>query len=77
MSDDKLDCISKDINYIKTDIAVVRTDLNYHITRTNLLEDSVEILKKDSNLARGAIYFVGFLGTLATITDVLVKLFHH
>jgi len=69
MDDHKLDKIC-------TDITEIKADLKYHVHRTDLLETSVEVLKKDSNLARGAIYFVGFLGTLASIVDIALKIFH-
>ena len=65
------------LEQIAVDIAEIKVDLKYHVHRTDLLESSVEVLKRDSTLARGAIYFVGFIGTLATITDVCIKLFRH
>jgi hypothetical protein len=64
------------LQQIAVDIAEIKVDLSYHIKRCDLLETSVEVLKKDSNRAKGAIYFIGFLGTVASITDVVIKIFH-
>ena len=74
---EQMDTICKDISEIKTDVAVMKVDVAHHIKRCDLLEDSVEVLKKNSAMAQGAVYFIGFVATLATIVDVYLKISHH
>ena len=75
MIQDKQDQIINDLSDIKVDIAEIKVDVAHHIKRCDLLEQSVDILKSETSMARGALYAIGLLGTLATIADVYFKIF--
>lgn len=65
--EDKIDKISDDISEVKVTLARNTVSLEEHVRRTNILEDKVEPMRKDIDMAKGAIAFIGLLATIATI----------
>lgn len=64
MENDKLDKIC-------TDIAEIKVDLREHVRRTELLEDSVDELKKQSYQIKGAAAFIKLMGIFAAIAEAV------
>jgi hypothetical protein len=60
--------LHKDMGIVKSEVSAIKVDLKEHMRRTALLEASLEKVKIDVTLAKGAI---GLLGVLATIVSVL------
>lgn len=64
---EKIDKIADDVTEIKlgvgevkTDIALIKSDVNYHIKRTDLLESVVEALRKEMAPVKKHVMFVNF-----------------
>jgi hypothetical protein len=78
----KLDKISDDIVEIKVTLGRQESSIGYHIKRTDLLEEKVELLKEDISKSKGAkdsLVFMAkigsFLVAIAGLAIALVKRF--
>lgn len=69
--EDKLDKIADDIRDIKVDMIEIRSDLNHHIKRCDLLEEQLEPLRKAHIEFTGAIKFIKILGILVAIAEAI------
>lgn len=65
---DRLEHQAETLERISAELVAIRTDLNYHIARSNKLEDQVEILKQDYVKVKGFFMYLGW--TLASIATV-------
>lgn len=78
MNDTKLDKISDNIIEIKDevaairiDIAVIQRDLQYHIKRTDLLQEVMDKFKSHLSKLHGIGWFVGFISTALGVAKYL------
>ncbi len=69
--DAKLEKILEQIGQINITLAKQEAQLAEHIRRTQLLEDQVVPLQKQSNMVLGILAFVSLLSVLATIYSAL------
>lgn len=60
---------------IREELVGIKTSLDYHIKRTDLLEDKVEAHERFMNKALGALIIIGFLSALPSILSLWEK-FH-
>ena len=65
--EEKLDKIDERIDSIDKNLAVNNTLLEYHIKRTDMLEQEIKPLKTGLIKAQGAMMFVGVLATAISI----------
>ena len=65
--EEKLDKIDERIDNIDKNLAVNNTLLEYHIKRTDMLEQEIKPLKAGLIKAQGAMMFVGVLATAISI----------
>lgn len=75
MDTGKLDKIAEDVAEIKTDIALIKKDLAYHIKRTDLLEEIVRFVRDHVTRVDGALKLLGLLALIVSIVGGAVKLF--
>lgn len=69
---DKLDQIQEKLSDIRAELVAIRVDVNYHIHRTNLLEERFEKLDKDMTKFQGFFTVGGWIvGVAATIITML------
>ena len=61
----KLDTISGHLNEMKVDVAEIRKDLNYHIRRTDILEERVEPIVNHVALVNNGIKIAVALAAIA------------
>jgi len=71
MTDQKLDKIAEDIGEIKVHMAEVRKDLNYHIRRTDILENKVEPIANHVVLVNNGIKLVVALSAIAVFLKTM------
>jgi len=62
----KLDKISDDIVEIKVTLGKQEENINYHIKRSDLLEDQVSLLKEDISKSKGAKDLIVFLAKVGS-----------
>lgn len=60
---------------IREELTAIKTSLDYHIKRTNLLEEKVDKHESFMNKALGALVIIGFLSALPNLI-VLWKQMH-
>ncbi len=65
--DEKLDRIDQRLDDIEKNLAVNNTLLEYHIKRTDMLEEEVKPLKGHVLKAQGVLVFIGVLSTLVAV----------
>lgn len=77
----KLDRIERDTNGIKVTLGVQAKDIETHIKRTNLLEESLEGLRKElaparniTTFAKVALQIIGALSLIATAIFTISKI---
>lgn len=71
----QLDRIEATVDNVRPELIAIRTDLNYHIHRTNVLEAQVMRMDKDVTKFRGFFAIGGWLiGIAATILTLLNSL---
>lgn len=70
--EDKLDAISERLASIDRTLDKQHGQLEYHIKRTNLLEDEIKPIREHVIFIRGLIKFLGVLALLAGIYKALV-----
>jgi len=71
-NDDKIDKILETLTEIKVTLGKQHVSLNEHMRRTNLLETSVDILKKHMNQSKiVGFIFITALGALGTFVSIL------
>lgn len=72
---DQLNRIEETLDRIRPELSIIKTDLNYHIHRTDLLEQKFSELDKDVTKLRGFFTVAGWLvGVMATILTILDRL---
>ena len=59
-----MDDLNKTLTKIQIDIAAIRTDLNYHIKRTDILEEEVKSWRQ-------IILFIGGFGKLVALLAII------
>lgn len=62
---DKLDKITEDVGEIKVDLTEIRKDLNYHILRTDLLQDAVLPIQQHVSFVNNGIKLVVAIAAIA------------
>jgi len=86
MNDSKLDKISNNVAEIRTDIALIKADISYHIKRTTQNEEMLRLLRKELKpveihvqRVHGALKLLGaaviLLGVIKTLLE-LSKMVH-
>ena len=71
----QLDRIESTLDNVRPELAAIKTDLNYHIHRTNLLEEQMKDVNKDVNRLHGFFSIGGWVvGIIATILTILNRL---
>jgi hypothetical protein len=70
-SDKKLDKISTDISDMKATMSKQQVSLDYHIRRTDLLEEKIKPIEIHMNELRGIVKLLKLIGIFATIVEVL------
>lgn len=81
---DKMDNMSKDIESIKIEQIEMKTDIKYHIKRTDMLEDlykdmrekDIEPMKANINQAKGIFKLIGYISGLAGLITLIMKFLH-
>lgn len=70
----------KEIGELKVEQAEIKVDVKYHIKRTDIAEENIEILRKEvqplfkfRDYVMGALKLIGLLGVLATIVMATVE----
>ena len=58
---DKLDRIQEDVGEIKVSIVAIEKDIKYHIMRTDLAEENLNILKQEVLPIRTHAMYVNFV----------------
>lgn len=69
---EKLDKMSDDIVDIKVTLGRQESSINYHIKRSDLLEDQVSLLKEDIAKSKGAKDFLVFTAKIGSFLAALV-----
>lgn len=59
---------------VQSDIAAMKADLKEHMRRTHILEATQEILKRDVNMAKGAVALLTFSSVVLGILKYLGKI---
>lgn len=71
----QLDRMEDTLERVRPELVAIRTDLNYHIHRSNLLEQKMELVDQDVIKLRGFFTITGWLiGITATILTILNSL---
>ena len=65
--EEKLDRIDERLDSLDKNMAVNNTLLEYHIKRTNMLEEEVKPLKGHVLKAQGVLVFIGVLSTIVAV----------
>jgi hypothetical protein len=65
--EEKLDRIDERLDSLDKNMAVNNTLLEYHIKRTDMLEEEVKPLKGHVLKAQGVLVFIGVLSTLVAV----------
>ena len=65
--DRKLEKIDERIDSIDKHLAVYKSQLRFHIKRTDMLEEELHPLKSSLIKAQGAIMFIGLLATIISV----------
>lgn len=73
--EDKLDFVAEKIHAIDVTLALNTMSLDTHIKRTNLLEESVALLRKDFKPVSGHVTFVNNLAKLIVFLGVLAAIY--
>ncbi|BAQ92899.1 hypothetical protein [uncultured Mediterranean phage uvMED] len=71
---EKLDKIDDRIDRIDKHLAVYNNQLEFHIKRTNKIEDELKPLKSSFFKAQGALAFLGILGLITGIFVGIINL---
>jgi len=72
--EEKLDKIDERIDNIDKNLAVNNTLLEYHIKRTDMLEEEVKPLKGHVLKAQGILVFIGVLSSLVAVGVSLLNI---
>ena len=70
---DKLDTISDNIAEIKTDIALIKQDLRYHIKRTDMLEGAIKPVSVHVERMNGALKLLGIVLLVGSVIKLFVE----
>lgn len=71
--EEKQDRIAELISHINVTLGEQHVDIKHHIKRTDLLEIIVNNLKKQVDMASGALKFIGLVAVLVSIAEVFMK----
>lgn len=72
---EQMDRIEETLDRIRPDLSAIKTDLNYHIHRTNILEEKFSILDKDVTKLRGFFTIAGWIvGVAATVLTLMSRI---
>ena len=66
-----MDDLNKTLTKIQIDIAAIRTDLNYHIKRTDVLESEVKEWRRDIEPVQKHVTFINSLGKLLAFLAIV------
>ncbi len=69
---DKLDKVVESISEINVTLAKQSVSLEEHIKRSNMLEAKMVPVEKHVAMVNGALKFIGLLGILAGILEVII-----
>jgi hypothetical protein len=70
--DGKFERLYESLGEIRAELVAIKIDVNFHIHRTNLLEDQVSKLDRDTNKLKGFFSIGGWLvGACATTLTIL------
>ncbi len=72
--EDKIDAVGQKIGSIDVTLASQHESLKDHMRRTELLEQSIEPIKKHVNMVSGALKLIGLLATIGAIIEGIVAL---
>ncbi len=76
----KFDKVIEDVNHIKIEQSEIKADVKYHIKRTDIAEENIQLvrkelepIKKHVSMVNGALKLIGLVGVIATIVMAIVE----
>lgn len=75
--ENKLDRIEGKISSIDMSISEIKTDLKYHIKRTDLLEIEIKPLKEKYLQLEGVMKFMAAVFAIVAFVECLIKIKYH